>query len=118
MFWAMNWTQRILDFPVRAAAVDDFLRDLRAKGTGDLNAVLATLNEGGLCRQAVDYWTGSGWIVIAPQTPLIALTGPEFDRAVTLRKFCGETAPAARGSSPVPPAIEVAEEVEEEHGDS
>ena len=115
----MNWTQRILDFPVRAAAVDDFLRDLRARGTGDLNAVLATLNEGGLCRQAVDYWTDRGWIVIAPQTPLLALTGPEFDRAVTLRRFCGETAPAAGSGTPPPaPAIEVAEEVEEEHGDA
>ena len=58
----LNWTERILEFPVRAAAVDDFLRDLRAHGTADLNAVMATLNEGGLCRQALDYWTGNDWI--------------------------------------------------------
>ena len=38
----LTWTQRILEFPVRAAAVDDFLSDLRARGTGDLNAVLTT----------------------------------------------------------------------------
>jgi hypothetical protein len=117
----VNWTQRILDFPVRAAAVDDFLRDLRARGSGDLNAVLATLNEGGLCRQAVDYWTGREWIVIAPQTPLLALTGPGFDPTVTLRRFCGEAVPA---SSPPERAVELGgeaeqlEEVEEEHGDS
>jgi hypothetical protein len=86
----LTWTQRILDFPVRAAAVDDFLRDLRARGTGDLNAVLTTLNEGGLCREAVRHWTRNGWIVIAPNTPLVALTGPAFDRALTLEDFCGE----------------------------
>jgi hypothetical protein len=85
----LTWTQRILDFPVRAAAVDDFLRDLRAKGTGDLNAVLTTLNEGGLCREVVRHWTRSGWIVVAPNTPLLALAGPAFDRAMTLEEFCG-----------------------------
>ena len=90
----MNWTERILDFPVRAAAVDDFLRDLRAKGTGDLNAVLTTLNEGGLCRQAVDHWLGNGWIVLAPDSPITALTGPDFDRTLTLRYFCGDVAGA------------------------
>lgn len=86
----MNWTERILDFPVRAAAVDDFLRDLRAKGTGDLNAVMTTLNEGSLCRQAVDHWLGNGWIVLAPDSPITALAGPDFDRTLTLRYFCGE----------------------------
>ncbi len=110
----MNWTQRILDFPVRAAAVDDFLHDLRARGMGDLSAVLATLNEGGLCREAVRHWTESGWIVMAPNTPLLALTGPAFDRALTLSDFCGEIdireAPAA-------PADGEREDAEH-HGDS
>jgi hypothetical protein len=91
----LNWTERILDFPVRAAAVDDFLRDLKAKGTGDLNAVLTTLNEGGLCREAVDYWTANGWIVLAPESPIVALAGPGFRRDLTLRLFCG--APAEPG---------------------
>jgi hypothetical protein len=111
----VNWTERILDFPVRAAAVDDFLRDLRARGTGDLNAVLTTLNEGGLCREAVRHWTRNGWIVLAPNTPLLALTGPAFDRALTLSDFCGveileeplEAAPPGEG-----------EEDEPDHGDS
>ncbi len=74
----MTWTERILEFPVRAAAVDEFLRELKAKGTGDLNAVLTTLNESGLCRQAVNHWVGQGWIVPAPNSPLIALRGPAF----------------------------------------
>ena len=99
----MKWTQRILEFPVRAAAVDDFLKDLRAHGTADLNAVLATLNESGLCRQAVEYWTGNDWIVLAPSAPTIALAGPAFVPQLTLRNFCGEAAgrdedvPAASG---------------------
>ena len=86
----MDWTERILEFPVRAAAVDDFLRDLRARGTADLNAVLTTLNEGGLCREAVRHWKDNGWIVVAPNTPLLALTGPAFEPALTLSEFCGE----------------------------
>jgi hypothetical protein len=86
----MTWTERILEFPVRAAAVDEFLRDLRARGSGDLNAVLTTLNEGGLCREVVRHWTRNGWIVVAPNTPLLALTGPAFDRDLTLSDFCGE----------------------------
>lgn len=116
----MNWTERILGFPVRAAAVDDFLCELRARGTGDLNAVLATLNESGLCRQAVEFWTGRGWIVVAPQTPLLALIGPEFDRAVSLRSFCGEPASdrIRRRPDAVTEVIEDAEEVEEEDADS
>ncbi len=88
----MIWTERILGFPVRAAAVDDFLRDLRAHGTADLNAVLTTLNEGGLCREAVDYWTDKGWILLAPSQPTVALAGPEFVPQLTLRVFCGESA--------------------------
>ena len=75
----LTWTRRILDFPVRAAAVADFLCDLRARGTGDLNAVITTLNEGGLCREALRHWTESGWIVVSPNTPLIAL----YDAAAT-----------------------------------
>ena len=86
----MNWTKRILDFPVRAAAVDDFMKDLRSHGTADLNAVLATLNESGLCREALDHWTGNAWIVIAPNAPTIAMAGPAFVPQLTLRNFCGE----------------------------
>ncbi len=107
----MNWTERILDFPVRAAAVDDFLCDLRAKGMGDLNAVLTTLNEGGLCRQAVDHWLGNGWIVLAPDSPITALVGPEFDRTLTLRYFCGDVAGAMAEveSGGIPESVEETE---------
>lgn len=111
----MKWTERILDFPVRAAAVDDFLRDLRAHGTGDLNGVLATLNEGSLCREAVEYWTGNGWIVLAPSQPTIALAGPTFVPQLGLRVFCGETPRAgAGGDEPEPASTSESEESEEE----
>lgn len=70
--------------------MDDFLRDLRAKGAGDLNAVLSTLNDGSLCRAAQEYWIGQGWVVVSPSTPLQALAGPRFSREVSLRSFCGE----------------------------
>jgi hypothetical protein len=98
----VNWTERILEFPVRAAAVDDFLRELRAHGKGDLNAVLTTLNEGGLCREAVERWTESGWIVLAANAPLVALAGPAFGPRLGLREFCGE----APEEAPVPPEEE------------
>jgi hypothetical protein len=103
----VTWTERILDFPVRAAAVDDFLRELRAHGKGDLNAVLTTLNESGLCREAVERWTEAGWIVLAPSQPTIALAGPGFAPEIGLRAFCGEVAEDEGGDVPSgPPALE------------
>jgi hypothetical protein len=96
----VKWTERILEFPVRAAAVEDFLRELRAHGKGDLNAVLTTLNEGGLCREVVERWTGKGWIVLAPDQPTLALAGPEFAPQLGLRRFCGEMADADDGDLP------------------
>ena len=112
----MNWTERILEFPVRAAAVDDFLRDLRARGAGDLNAVLTTLNEGGLCREVVRRWTESGWIVVAPNTPLLALTGPAFEPELTLTDFCSDIEIL---EAPVPSDPDArTEEGAEQHGDS
>lgn len=108
----MNWTKRILDFPVRAAAVDDFLKDLRAHGTADLNAVLATLNEGGLCREALDYWTGNAWVELASNDPTIAMAGPAFSPRLTLRNFCGE---AAERDEDVPFA---SEEESKDHDDA
>ena len=69
--------------------MDDFLRDLRARGAGDLNGVMSTLNDGSLCRQAQDYWVRQGWVVVSPSTPLHALAGPRFSRELSLGRFCG-----------------------------
>jgi hypothetical protein len=57
------------------------------------------LNEGGLCREAVDYWTGKGWILLAPSQPTVALVGPDFVPQLSLRVFCGESAPG--GAEPL-----------------
>ena len=111
----MKWTERILDFPVRAAAVDDFLRELRAHGKGDLNAVLTTLNEGGLCREAVERWTGAGWIVLAPNQPTVALAGPGFVPEIGLRAFCGELADDEGGGAPSDPTAVEEESRDDEH---
>jgi hypothetical protein len=111
----VNWTERILDFPVRAAAVDDFLRELRAHGEGDLNAVLTTLNEGGLCREAVGRWTEAGWIVLAPNQPTVALAGPGFVPEIGLRAFCGEIAEDLDGGAPSDPAALEEESRNDEH---
>jgi hypothetical protein len=87
---------------VRAAAVADFLRGLRAHGTADLNAVLATLNDGSLVRETLGHWVENRWIVVAPSSPLQALAGPGFSRQLTLAQFCGaeeaELAGAAEGA--------------------
>jgi hypothetical protein len=85
----LTWTERILSLPVRTAAVAEFLRELSAKGWGDLNGVLATFNDGELSRDALGYWLERGWIVRAPSSALSALTGPAFSRELTLREFCG-----------------------------
>jgi hypothetical protein len=84
---------------VRAAAVADFLQDLRAHGSADLNAVLTTLNDGSLVRETLGHWVGNGWIVIAPNTPLQALAGPGFSRGLTLERFCGAVPPAEGDAS-------------------
>ena len=86
----LTWTERILSVPVRTAAVADFLRDLSAKGWGDLNGVLATFNDTDLCRDALDFWLEQGWIVRAPNSAITALVGPTYSRALTLREFCGD----------------------------
>ena len=82
--------------------MDSFLQDLKAKRSADLNAVLVTLNDGSLCREAVGHWVISGWIAIAPHSPLTAMTGPNFRRDLTLNEFCGrvpEAPPAEKAPS-------------------
>jgi len=75
--------------------VADFLRGLRAHGAADLNALLSTLNDGGLARESLAYWKDRGWVSVAPDTPLIALAGPRFDPRLSLSQFCGAAPPPA-----------------------
>jgi hypothetical protein len=74
------------------------LKELKARGAADLNAVLVTLNDGSLCRESVGHWVLQGWMVVAPHSPLTALTGPLFRRDLTLDEFCGRVP-----ETPAPP---------------
>jgi hypothetical protein len=94
----LTWTERILSLPVRTAAVAEFLRELSAKGWGDLNNVLTTFNDTDLCREALDFWLDRQWIVRAPSSPLSALVGPAFSRELTLHEFCGEEGKESDGA--------------------
>lgn len=96
----MKWAERILAFPVRTAAVADFLQDLRARGSADLNAVMTTFNDGDLCRRSLGHWVEQGWIVVSPTTPLHAIAGPAFSRDLTLRQFCGNDRPPEESGEP------------------
>jgi hypothetical protein len=95
----LTWTERILSVPVRTAAVREFLRELSAKGWGDLNGVLATLNDGQLVRETLAYWLDNEWITQAPSSPVTALVGPNYSRELTVRRFCGEEEEAEPGEA-------------------
>ncbi len=88
---------------MRAAAVADFLQDLRARGSADLNAVLTTLNDGSLVRETLGHWIENRWIVVAPSSPLQALAGPRFTRGLALAQFCGgDPAEEGEGGREIP----------------
>jgi hypothetical protein len=114
----LTWTERILSLPVRTAAVAEFLRELSAQGWGDLNGVLATFNDGELCREALGYWLEREWIVRAPSSALSALIGPAFSRELTLQEFCGEEREGELGEVsllPPPSSEATGEEAEDEN---
>jgi hypothetical protein len=111
----LTWTERILTLPVRSAAVAEFLRELAAKGWGDLNGVLATFNDGELCREALGYWLERGWIVRAPNSALTALTGPAFSRELTLQEFCGDEGEWEEPVEVPPSPDEAAEDAQHEN---
>jgi hypothetical protein len=65
-----------------------------------LNGVLVTLNDGGLCREALWHWISNGWVVVAPHSPLVAMAGPELKPELKLRTFCGERAAQVESDEP------------------
>jgi len=106
---------------VRAAAVEDFLSELKARGSADLNGVMTTLNDAGLCRETLDHWKEKGWVEVARAMPLVALRGEAFSRDLTLRQFCGEVPPSYEASADTPlpePAADGETKERESHGDS
>ena len=88
--------------------MDVFLQDLKRKRSADLNGVLATFNDGSLCREALRFWLEKEWIVVAPFSPLVALAGPAFTRELTLHALCGEVEDAggANAAEEAPESLE------------
>ncbi len=96
-------SSRLLDFPVRTAAVEDFRRQLAAKGLGDLSAVGAALGDAALFSELVTLWIDRGWVMRSPSSPMYAFPGSSFSPELSLRDFCGESfgydAPVPEGDS-------------------
>ena len=88
-----DFADRLLDFPVRTAAIDDFLRQLRSKSLGDLSAVAAALGDAALFSEILEFWTARGWVTRSPSSPIYAFPGPDLPTDLTLRDFCGYDAP-------------------------
>jgi len=86
-----DFSSRILDFPVRTAAVDDFRKQLRTRNLGYLSALAAAIGDAALFSALLGFWTGRGWVVRSPSSPVHAYGGPEFSSSVTLAEFCGES---------------------------
>jgi len=84
-------SSRLLDFPVRTAAVEDFRRQLASKGLGDLSAVGAAVGDAALFSELVGLWIARGWATRSPSSPMYALAGPAFSPDLSLRDFCGES---------------------------
>ena len=86
----MEFTPRLLDFPVRTAAVSAFLADLKAKGIGDIASLQAVIGDSALWDEVRGFWLDRGWIRPAPHSPIHVFPGESFSPDVTLREFCGE----------------------------
>ncbi|HET7452729.1 MAG TPA: hypothetical protein VFL12_08305 [Thermoanaerobaculia bacterium] len=84
-------SSRLLDFPVRTAAIEDFRRQLASKGLGDLSAVGAALGDAALFSELVAFWSDRGWVTRSPSSPIYAYPGSSFSPDVSLRDFCGES---------------------------
>jgi len=84
-------SSRILDFPVRAAAVEEFRRQLAARNLGDLSAVAATIGDATLFSELLALWLDRGWVVRSPSSPIYAYSGPGFSPDLDLGDFCGES---------------------------
>jgi hypothetical protein len=101
---AEEWSERILGFPVRTAAVDSFLRDLKAHGYADAVTLEMILGEGSLCLAAEQYWLERGWVQRDPGAATRFLAGPEFTRELSVAELAGS--PESRGEfvdAPVEP---------------
>ena len=86
----MDFTSRLLDFPVRTAAVQAFLADLKARRIADVAALQAVIGDSALWDDVFGFWLDRGWIRPAPHSPIHVFPGENFGPDITLREFCGE----------------------------
>lgn len=86
----MEFTARLLDFPVRTAAIASFLADLKAKGIGDIGALQAVIGDAALWNDLLGFWLDRGWVRPASHSPIHLFPGEGFHSNLTLREFCGE----------------------------
>ena len=86
----MDFTSRLLDFPVRTAAVATFLTDLKAKRIGDIAALQAVIGDSALWEEVLGFWLGRGLVKPAPHSSIHVYPGESFEPEITLREFCGE----------------------------
>lgn len=93
----MDFSSRLLDFPVRTAAVASFLADLKAKGIGDIASLQAVIGDSALWDDLLGFWLDRGWVRPAPHSPIHLFPGENFDSNLTLREFCGEEPEAEPG---------------------
>ncbi len=85
-----EFTASLLDFPVRTAALDTFLRDLKSRRLGDISALQAVVNDSQLWGTIFRYWMDREWVAPAPHSPMYVFPGPAFTDDLTLQQFCGE----------------------------
>jgi hypothetical protein len=95
----MEFSDRLLDFPVRTAAVAAFLADLKARGIADVSALQGVIGDTVLWNELYAYWSGRGWIRPAPHSPTQVFSGDRLEPDLPLRAFCGVEydSPAAEG---------------------
>jgi hypothetical protein len=85
-----EFAPRLLDFPVRTAAIHTFLADLKAKRIGDIAALQAVIGDSALWDDLFGFWLDRGWVKPAPHSPIHLFPGESFAPDLTLREFCGE----------------------------
>jgi len=85
----VDFSPRLLDFPVRTAAVASLLADLKAKGIGDIAALQAVIGDSALWDDLLGYWLDRSWIRPAPHSPAHVFSGEQLEPDLSLQEFCG-----------------------------
>jgi hypothetical protein len=93
----VEFSSRLLDFPVRTAAIASFLADLKARGIGDVASLQAVIGDSGLWGELFGFWIDRGWVRPAPHSPIHVFPGESFEPELTLREFCGEDSETETG---------------------